>query len=1153
MQLTRLKLTGFKTFVEPTEFLIEPGLTGVVGPNGCGKSNLVEALRWVMGESSFKNMRGSGMDDVIFAGSNERPGRNMAEVALTLDNSDRKAPAAFNETDVLEVTRRIEREEGSTYRVNGKEVRARDVQLLFADAATGARSPALVRQGQISELISAKPQSRRRILEDAAGIAGLHSRRHEAELRLKGAEENLTRLEDVLGEIDGQIEALQRQARQASRYRSLAADIRRAEATLALIAHHETRAQEAQAGQALEAALRGVADQTGIQAEAAKRQAVAAHALPGLRDAEASAAAALVRLKRGLDELEAANRRARQRSEELGKRLAELQGDLARQDSVARDASESLSRLANEDAALIRDSEGASGSAEAATAALTQAEAALALAETEHGAAQAALSDLAARRGALERALRETREREARAASERERLLRDQAALDASSPAAPLEALRETIEAGEAAMRESETAATAARSALGAAREREAQLRGPLSEADRKAQRLETEIRTLQKLLAPASGGRWPPVLDSISVAKGFEVALGAALGDDLDAATDTASPSHWRETGPGDADPDPVLPEGAEPLTAHVRGPAALQRRLSQIGVVPRENGARLREALKLGQRLVSREGDIWRWDGFTSAAEAPSPAARRLAEKNRLGDLEREAQAAREDVEEARKALDLAAQEARAATQTETSALDAARQARRGLDQSREQFAAAERKASEAAARRSALTEAIGRLGQTIAETAAQVTAQEQSAGALPPSAELENTLLKARVVLGEQRVVASDARARVQTLSRETELRASRRAAIAADMKAWRERAATSGQTAAETRRRIEAVTVERTALLEAPDTFLTERRRLLAEIEGAETLRREAADRLAVGEAALSETDRQARIALEGLAGAREIRAAAEAKLEAARQRLADVTRQIEDGLETRLDGLNALAGMKPGEAPPEQESVERRLSGLKGERERLGAVNLRAEDELTEVKGKREGLTSERDDLGEAIRRLRQAIGALNREGRERLLAAFEIVNTEFQRLFAVLFGGGTAELKLVDAEDPLDAGLEIFARPPGKKPQVMTLLSGGEQALTATALIFAVFLTNPSPICVLDEVDAPLDDANVERYCDLLDEMARSTQTRFILITHNPITMARMDRLFGVTMAERGVSQMVSVDLATAEGIREAG
>ncbi len=451
MQLTRLRLTGFKTFVEPTEFLIEPGLTGIVGPNGCGKSNLVEALRWVMGESSFKNMRGSGMDDVIFAGSNERPGRNMAEVALTLDNSDRKAPSAFNETDVLEVTRRIEREEGSTYRVNGKEVRARDVQLLFADAATGARSPALVRQGQISEIISAKPQSRRRILEDAAGIAGLHGRRHEAELRLRGAEENLTRLEDVLGEIDGQIEALQRQARQASRYRSLAADIRRAEATLALLAHHLARAQEAEAGRALEEAVRIVAERTGIQAEAAKRQAVAAHELPALREGEAAAAAGLVRLKRGLDELEAENRRARQRAEELERRLAELQGDLGRQENVARDAAESLARLSQEDAALAGDGDGAAQSAEAAAAVLAEAEAALAQAEAAHAAAQGALSELSARRGALERALRETKEREARAVQERDRLLRDLATLDAGSAALPLEPLQAAVAAADLA------------------------------------------------------------------------------------------------------------------------------------------------------------------------------------------------------------------------------------------------------------------------------------------------------------------------------------------------------------------------------------------------------------------------------------------------------------------------------------------------------------------------------------------------------------------------------------------------------------------------------------------------------------------------------------------------------------------------------
>ena len=1151
MHLTRLKLAGFKTFVEPTDFLIEPGLTGVVGPNGCGKSNLVEALRWVMGESSFKNMRGSGMDDVIFGGSSERPARNMAEVALTLDNSDRKAPAAFNDTDILEVTRRIERDEGSTYRVNGKEVRARDVQLLFADAATGARSPALVRQGQISEIISAKPQSRRRILEDAAGIAGLHSRRHEAELRLRAAEENLTRLDDVLGQIDGQIEGLQRQARQAGRYRDLAAEIRKAEATLALLAYQAARAQEAAAQQALQEAIRGVSEQAAVQAEAARRQAVAAHRLPSLREHEAAASAALVRLRRGLDELEAANRRSRQRAAELGQRLTELQADLVRQENLARDAAESLARLSEEDAGLQGESEASAADTGRARNALLAAEEALAGSEAGHATAQAALSDMTARRDALERALREARERAARASAERETLQREQVALDAASAAALLDEPRKQLAGCEAAMREADAAMASTRKAIAAAREREAKARIPAAEAERASQRLETEIRTLQKLLAPSSGGRWPAILDALTVAKGFEIALGAALGDDLDAAIDTAAPSHWRETGA--AGTDPALPEGVDPLARHVSAPPALARRLAQIGVVLRSDGPSLRDELRPGQCLVSRDGDVWRWDGFTSAAEAPSPAARRLAEKNRLGELQGEAAEARRAAESARIALEEATQWARAAERSEAAMLDAARQARRALDQAREQLAAAERRAGAAAAKRSAVTEAIERLGRALAEATSQAEEQAQALAALAPTTELENALLNARVSLSEHRVAASDARARVQTLMREADLRSRRRAAIAGEIEAWRERASAGTQAAAETGRRIASVAAEHEALLAAPDTFLTERRRVLTEIEAAESARQAAAGALASAEAELTEANRQAQAALEQLADAREIKASAEARLEAAREHVAGVARRIADGLETTLAGLQQSAGLMLGSELPAQPDVERKLAGLKAERERLGAVNLRAEDELTEINERRAGLAAERDDLGEAVRRLRQAIGALNREGRERLLAAFEIVNAQFQRLFAVLFGGGTAELKLVDSDDPLEAGLEIIARPPGKKPQVMTLLSGGEQALTATALIFAVFLTNPSPICVLDEVDAPLDDANVERYCDLLDEMARATQTRFILITHNPITMARMDRLFGVTMAERGVSQMVSVDLSTAEQIREAG
>jgi chromosome segregation protein len=343
------------------------------------------------------------------------------------------------------------------------------------------------------------------------------------------------------------------------------------------------------------------------------------------------------------------------------------------------------------------------------------------------------------------------------------------------------------------------------------------------------------------------------------------------------------------------------------------------------------------------------------------------------------------------------------------------------------------------------------------------------------------------------------------------------------------------------------------RAEEAKAERAGLEDAPRIFADKRAALISEIETAEAGRRAAADRLAQGENALAEADRSARAALEAMGSAREQAARAEERYEGDKRRLADIAHEIHEMLEIEPAEVAALAGIVPGKTLPEVADVEANLERLRRERERLGAVNLRAEEELSEVEAQHGSLTNERDDLVEAIKRLRLGIQNLNREARERLLASFEQVSQHFKHLFTELFGGGTAELHLIENDDPLEAGLEIIARPPGKKPATLSLLSGGEQALTALALIFAVFLTNPAPICVLDEVDAPLDDHNIERFCDLLDEMTRSTDTRFIIITHNPITMARMNRLYGVTMAERGVSQLVSVDLEGAEKLREAG
>ncbi|HZH51406.1 MAG TPA: chromosome segregation protein SMC [Microvirga sp.] len=1150
MKLTRLRIAGFKTFVEPTDFLIEPGLTGVVGPNGCGKSNLVEALRWVMGENSHKNMRASGMDDVIFSGSGGRPARNSAEVMLTIDNAERTAPAAFNDSDILEVSRKIEREEGSTYRVNGKEVRARDVQILFADAATGARSPALVRQGQISEIISAKPQARRRILEDAAGIAGLHARRHEAELRLKAAEDNLVRVEDVLRELESQIESLKRQGRQASRYKNLSAEIRRLEALMYALAFADAREQAATAERQVADNLKAVADLTEEQTRAATAQAVAAHAIPGLRQEEAAAAAALQRLTHARSELESEERRSKDRVSELERHIADLNRDLAREAVQRTDAEATIERLQAELAEIAQTADGADDTRAEAQERLTNVEAELAEAEAALSALQAQTSDLNARRAALERAVREEMERAARFASERERIERDIEALSATADdGLPIDSLREEAAMAEEAAQAAEEAVVEAREALAAAREAENRLRQPLSEAERQAQRLETEARTLAKLVTSATGDLWPPAVDQITVQKGYETALGAALGDDLEASTNPSAPAHWAETGAGED--DPALPEGILSLADVATAPAALQRRLRQIGVVGKADGLRLRALLRPGQRLVSPEGDLWRWDGFTTAAEAPSPAARRLAEKNRLGDLEREAAAAREKAEELRHEADEAMGAVRIAAAREMQAIEAARQARQALDATRTRLAAAERKEAELGQRRSALQEALARISDSEREAQERAEDAQNNLQDLAPAPDLESRLLEERTRVAELRAAASEARAALQALMHEAELRRRRQDSLAADIRLWTERAARAAKAYEDLGERLERAQDEHQRLLEAPDTYLLRRRALMSEIEEAEARRKEAADRLADAETHLAETDRAARAALEALSAAREARAGSQARHEAAVQRLAEITRNIAESLETTPAGLIELAGLKEGVELPSHGEIEAKLHSLKADRERLGAVNLRADEELTELEAKFNGIATERDDLVEAIKRLRQAIGSLNREGRERLLAAFDVVNGHFQRLFTTLFGGGTAELTLVDSDDPLEAGLEILARPPGKKPQSMTLLSGGEQALTATALIFAVFLTNPSPICVLDEVDAPLDDANVERYCDLLEDMARQTETRFVVITHNPITMARMDRLFGVTMAERGVSQLVSVDLQSAERILE--
>ncbi len=1151
MKFSRLRLLGFKSFVEPGEFVIERGLTGIVGPNGCGKSNLVEALRWVMGESSYKNMRASGMDDVIFSGSNTRPARNTAEVTLFLDNVDRTAPSAFNDADELQVSRRIEREAGSVYRINGKEARAKDVQLLFADQSTGARSPSMVGQGRIGELIQAKPQARRALLEEAAGISGLHTRRHEAELRLRAAEQNLERLDDVVGELEGQIENLKRQARQAARFKNLSADIRKAEATLLHVRWTLAKAQEAEAQSALSAATSVVGDRASAQMEAAKQQAIGAHKMPELRDAEASAAAAFQRLSIAKAQIEEEAARIQRRRAELGRRLEQLDADIAREEQMIRDNADVLARLGAEEASLGQENASAAQREATTRAAFEAASSALTLSEAALAKLQGERADAAAARNQLERALRETSERRERLARQLANLDReaDEIAQRIAGLADPAEKKRLAEEA-QARLEAAEAAAGAAERAVAEARGAESAARPPLQEARAELARIEAEARTLAKILNAVTGDLFPAVLEQISVDRGYEAALGAALGEDLDAALDPGAPAHWADM---DADAaDPALPDGVRSLASVVRAPRQLSRRLTQIGIVEAGEGRRLQGLLRTGQRLVSREGALWRWDGFTASADAPTAAAQRLAQKNRLAELDGELAVATGKVRAAEAALAAAEGAVRQRGAAESAARQAWRDEQRVLSEARDALARAEKAAGEFAARRQSLAESRNRVAEELGEAAKAAADAEAQLAAAPDLGDLGGRLEALAATVVRDRGGLADARALHEGLKREAEARAKRLAGIAADRGTWVQRAANADmQVAALAERRLEPAG-ELEQIDDAPDEIDARRRALLSQLSEAETLRKAAADRLQDAENRQALLDKAAAEAVQALSQAREGRVRAEERLNAADERRKEAEARIQEVLNTPPHLAIRQAELDADAPLPDMADIERRLDRLKIERERLGAVNLRAEEEQRELSERHETIVTEREDVIEAIRKLRQAIQSLNREGRERLLAAFEVVNDHFKRLFTHLFGGGTAELQLIESEDPLEAGLEILARPPGKKPQTMTLLSGGEQALTAMALIFAVFLTNPAPICVLDEVDAPLDDHNVERFCNLMDEMAASTETRFVVITHNPITMARMNRLFGVTMAEQGVSQLVSVSLEAAERMREA-
>lgn len=859
MQFKKIKILGFKSFVDPTEIVIESGLTGIVGPNGCGKSNVVESLRWCMGETSAKSMRGSGMEDVIFSGTADRPARNNAEVTIFLDNEERKAPSEFNDQTEIQIKRKIEVEKGSDYKINGRDVRARDVQRLFADLSTGAHSPSLISQGRVGALINAKPIDRRSVLEEAAGISGLHSRRHEAELKLKGAETNLQRVKDLMKQLTNQINSLKKQAEQAETYRSISSEINKLEGIVLFLKWSTLKDSFEKSDENLKDSETQIQKYTLQVTQATSEQLRANEKIKPLREKEIEAAAKLNRINLERDTLDQEEERIKDEKRNLENSIQQIISDNEREQFQLEDATKDLATLNS-------------------------------------------------RR-------------------------------DLDNEDKTTEISNEIID----------------------------QLKSEKDSLEDKISNLDQEIEQYNQI-KNSRRNEWQNTLINSENLKSRSSTLKDVEGYD--------NPANWTEI---------------------------FSKRFYEDY---NEINQKVIEANKTSENAKIN------YDKANNDAKNAATLSLQLREELRQKDVEQ---------------------------------------------------------------KQSDWMYEFQRLNKTINSSQDQI-----------------NKL--------SERKIKSEA---------ELEKISSRPEEIA-------------------------------------------QRRGQLIETKGfAETERQFASDRLAEADNELKKIEENLRKAQNDLANIRESKGRTEATKELAESRLKELEIESQDKFNSLpINLINTLSINEDLDTMRKnQERTEIRLDRLKQQRETLGAVNLRADLETKEIDDELEKMTTEKDDLENAIKKMRVSIEDLNKEGRTRLLKAFDTVNSHFKDVFVKLFNGGKAHLELVDADDPLEAGLEMMVSPPGKKLQSMSLLSGGEQALTALSLIFAVFLTNPSPICVLDEVDAPLDDANVDRFCGLLDSITEKTNTKFLIITHHALTMSRMDRLFGVTMAERGVSQIVSVDLKKAEEI----
>ena len=1141
MKFQSVRISGFKSFLEPTEIQMNMGLTGVVGPNGCGKSNIVEAIKWIMGENSARQMRGDGMDDVIFSGTNERPSRNFAEVSIKLDNSEKKAPAIFNHYDEIEITRKIEREKGSVYRVNGKQVRARDIQLIFADNGTGARSSGIVGQGRIAQIIDSNPEDRRVILEEAANIKGLHSRRHEAELKLKGASDNLDRLSDIEQTYKEQLIELEKQGRKAARYRSVGERIRKAEATLFFNLMNNAKKEANDLEIQLKKANENVSQGQIKVAEHIKSQLHLANKIPDLKKDEAEKAATLQTLNITKIKLDEEKSSAQNALQNIINQINLINNDIARESEIKEDAKKSLSTLLTEEKNLKEDSENFSTKITKATDLVKKlrsisdaADEKLSTITSEIYSIKSDKSDLEKRINNLKQKIEVTQNQLANFNIEDDK---NRFKLD-----------KEKIINLKKLIQENNQLNDGYKVELEKLEKLETRLIEEKNTAVFEFNKVNLEFDSLSTLL-----GR--DTLNSNTLEKtigninNLEEAIGSVLGETLLAPIlsddqSTENTTYWRDDFKTISPAS--LPESVIPIVTKITKSSILDTALKGVGIVNnKEIAFKLQKKLTFGQALTTPSGGLWRWDGFVQPQGVQNSYSERLQQIARLRLLQNKLPSLEENQSLSEKRLD----ECFNNIKKYKDDLSNLQVKLSSLISESNQLELQNTKVESKLLSSEALIKELKNTERMSLEELSELEKEFNNSLNLPSLLAEE---LKVRNNADQSRNELTDAMAAEQRIKSEESFQSRNLIQLGHQKENWKVREEEAKTRLISLEERLKTSQDEKNRLSTLPESFEKKEVELNIKIEEAISNRNIAADQLVKNETSLNDADKQVREAEKVVSTLREEMIKIEALLNLSKAKIQNIEERVFEKLKIKSTELNKFINTKEEDQPIKSiEILEKTLQRLLNERETLGAVNLRAEDEMNEMLNKIEVMSKERVDLEEAIAKLRSGIFELNKEGRQRLKESFEEVNENFKQLFQKLFGGGNAELRLVGNEDPLQAGLEVLASPPGKKMQLLSLLSGGEQALTAISLIFSVFLCNPAPICILDEVDAPLDDTNVGRFCDLLNQIVDETNTYFMVITHHRLTMAKMDRLFGVTMEQKGISKLVSVDLEQASRIRD--